>query len=190
MNKGLFTVLAIILVLAIAGASFYGGMVYGKSQAQSSLQSAFRSGAATFQGQGGAALANGTPGANGFTARGQRNGTTGTNGAGFVLGTIKQVGDGTLVLTDSNGKETQVKVTDTTLIEKNQSVKLTDLAEGETVMVSGSTAADGTVTARSVQVAPQGRFGFGGGAPGGPGDANGQPPAPDQGANPQATPSK
>jgi hypothetical protein len=183
MNKGLLTVLAIILVLAIAGASFYGGMVYGKSQAQSNVlaaRAAFQ-GNGSFQGQGGAA-ANGTPGA--FTRRSGQNGN-------FVLGTIKQIGDGTLTLTDNNGKETQVKVTDTTLIEKNQSVKLNDLTEGETVMVSGSTAADGTVTARSVQVAPQGRFGFGGG-PGGPGDQaqpgnQGQPPAP--GAAPQATPS-
>ncbi len=174
MNKGIFTVLVIVLVLAIAGASFYGGMVYGKSQAQANVQAAFRTGAAGFQGgnlpQGAVPLANGTPGA---FVRGQRNG----QGGGFVLGTIKQIGDGSLVLTDNNGKETQVKVTDTTLIEKNQSVKLADLSEGETVMVSGSAAADGTLTARSVQVAPQGRFGFGG-----PRDANG--------VNPQATPAQ
>ncbi len=174
MSKGLFTVLAIILVLAIAGASFYGGMVYGKSQAQANLPVAFRNGA--LGGQAGIMIAGGTPGAGGFMGRGQRNG----QGAGFTFGTIKQIGDGTLVLTDNNGKDTAVKVTDTTLIEKNQSVKLTDLSQGETVMVSGSTAADGTITARSVQVAPQGRLGFGG-----PGDANGPR---GQGANPQATP--
>ena len=67
-----------------------------------------------------------------------------------------------MVVTDNNGKETQVKVTDTTLIEKQASVKLTDLTTGETVIVSGSTAADGSITARSVQVAPAGRFGLGG----------------------------
>jgi hypothetical protein len=62
-----------------------------------------------------------------------------------------------------------VKVTDTTLIEKQASVKLSDLSQGETVMISGSTGADGTVTARTVQVAPRGRFG-----PGGP-EAQGTP---------------
>lgn len=181
MNKALFSVLAVILVLAIAGASFYGGMVYGKSQAQTSVVTTFQGGAAPgAQVQGGVPFANITPGANGFV-RGQRNGQT---GGGFVAGTIKQVADGSLILTDSDGKETQVKVTDTTLIEKNQSVKLSDLAEGETVLVSGSTAADGTVTARSVQVSPQGRFGFAGGGP-----ADGQP-APGDMPNPQATPSK
>ena len=176
MNKTLYSILAIILVLAIAGASFYGGMLYGKSQAQSAVaaqRAAFVQGGG-FQAQGGGLpAANGTPGA--FVGR-QRNG----QGGNLVFGTIKQVGEGSLVLTDNNGKETQVKVTDTTLIEKNMSVKLADLSEGETVIVSGSAAADGTVTARSVQVAQPGRFG--------PGGADGQ--APGQGVNAQATPSQ
>jgi hypothetical protein len=55
-----------------------------------------------------------------------------------------------------------VNVTETTLIEKNMSVKLGDLARGETVIVSGSQGTDGSITARSVQVAPAGRLGFGG----------------------------
>ena len=171
MNKALFTVLVIILVLAIAGGAFYGGMVYGKSQAQASAGArvlALQNGAAggnapNFAGQQG-----------GFAGRAQR---TNGDGRGFVLGTIKEIHDGGLTLTDSSGKDTQVKVTDTTLIEKNATVKLADLAEGETLMVSGSTAADGTVTARSVQVAPQGRFGIlgGPGAPGQPGNRAAQP---------------
>jgi hypothetical protein len=177
MNKTLYSVLAIVLVLAIAGASFYGGMLFGKSQAQSSAaaQGAVFVEGTALRGQAPDTRfpsANGTPG-----VLGRRNG----QGGNFTLGTIKQIGDGSLVLTDNNGKDTEVKVTDTTLIEKNQSVKLSDLSEGETVMVSGPAAADGTITARSVQVAPQGRFGFGG-----PGD--GQPPA--QGVNAQATPSR
>jgi hypothetical protein len=153
MNKGLFAVLGVILVLAVAGGSFYGGMVYGKSQAQADL-SARR---AVFQNDGAAAQGQGA-----FAGRGQRNGQ-----GNFVLGTIKQIGDGSLVLTDNNGKETQVKVTDTTMIQKNASVKLADLTEGETVMVSGSAAADGSVTARSVQVTSGSGFGIIG-APGGP----------------------
>jgi hypothetical protein len=170
MSKGLYGVLAVALVLVIAGGSFYGGMLFGKSQTQTSAPAgrAF-GGTDSFPG---AANAQVTPG-----ARGQR-----ANGAGNLLvGTIKEIREGSLLLADNNGKETQVKVTDTTLIEKNASVKLTDLAPGETLMVSGSTAADGTVTARSLQVAPQGRIGFGG-----PGAAPGDPNAP----NPQATPAQ
>jgi hypothetical protein len=201
-NKVLSSVLVVILVLAIAGASFYGGMVFGKSQAQASVPAAgavvFQAAGGAVQGLSGGPAAQGTPGAGtpgagtpgagmpgAFGGRGQRMG----QGGNFVLGTIKQIGEGSLVLTDMNGQETQVKVTDTTLIEKNASVKLGDLAEGEMVMVSGSTAADGTLTARSVQVAPRGRFGALSPA-GGPGAAPDELPAgaPVGGAEPQLTP--
>lgn len=175
MSKALFTVLAIILVLAIAGGAFYGGMVYGKAQAQASTPAR----AFTFQN---GAPAGSVPNGGQQGSFGGRTQRTNGQGGGFVLGTIKEIHDGGLTLTDNNGKVTEVKVTDTTLIEKNASVKLADLAAGETLMVSGSTAADGTVTARSVQVAPQGRFGM----MGGPGDGQGQPGAP----APQATPAQ
>jgi hypothetical protein len=79
----------------------------------------------------------------------------------MLFGQIEEIGDGVLVVIDNDGKPTQVHVTDTTLIEKNASVPLADLMAGETVIVSGSQGDDGTITARSVQVAPAGRFGFG-----------------------------
>lgn len=176
MSKGLYTVLAVVLVLIIAAGSFYGGMLFGKSQAQTTGAApvAFQGGGA-FAGAPGAA---GTPGVRMFRGNGSGN---------MTFGTIKEIGDGMLILTDSNGNDTQIKVTDTTLIEKNASVTLADLEPGETLVVSGNTAADGTVTARSVQVAQPGRFGMGGG-PGMGGDPNAAPPAP--GANAQPTPAQ
>jgi hypothetical protein len=152
MKRTVWIILGIVVVLLVAVGSFYGGTLYGKNQAQTAF-AARRTGAGAngqFPGQG-------QPGAN------ERQG-------GMLFGQIKEISDGALTVTDNNGKETQVKVTDTTLIEKQASVKLADLTQGETVMVSGSTGADGTVTARSVQVAPMGRFG-------GPGAA-GTPAAP------------
>ena len=53
-------------------------------------------------------------------------------------------------------------MTDTTLIEKNASVTVADLTTGETVIVSGTPGSDGSITARSVQVAQAGRLGPGG----------------------------
>jgi hypothetical protein len=159
MNRTVRIILGIVVLVLVAGASFYGGTVYGKSQAQAAL-AARRQGA--FPGAG----ANGQ-----FTGQPGPNGRTGGQG-GMLFGQIKEIGEGALTVTDNNGKETKVTVTDTTLIEKQASVKLTDLAQGETVMVSGSQGTDGTITARSVQVAPMGRFG-----PGGPGAA-GTPVAP------------
>jgi hypothetical protein len=149
MNRTVRIILGIVVLVLVAGASFYGGMVYGKNQEQAAL-AARRQGA--FPGAG----ANGQ-----LTGQAGANARTGGQG-GMLFGQIDSIGDGALVVKDNNGKQTQVKVTDTTLIEKQASVKLTDLTTGETVIISGSTAADGSITARSVQVAPAGRFGQGG----------------------------
>jgi hypothetical protein len=165
MSKGLYTVLAVVLVLVIAAGSFYGGMLFGKSQAAGATaqRAAFAAGSLP-------------PGAQAIGGEGQA-GARSNRAGNMVMGTIKEIGDGSLILTDANGKDTPVKVTDTTLIEKNASVKLADLAPGETLMVSGSAAADGTITARSLQVAPQGRFSPAGanGAPGAPNAPDAQP---------------
>ena len=149
MKRIVWIILGIVVLLLVAGGSFFGGTVYGKSQAQTAFAARRQGG---FGGANGAGQ--GLPGAN---AR--------AGGQGGMFRPDRQIGDGVLTVTDNNGKQTKVTVTDTTLIEKQASVKLTDL-EGETVIVSGSTGTDGTITARSVQVAPMGRFG-----PGGPGAA-------------------
>jgi hypothetical protein len=153
MKRAVWIIVGIVVLLLVAGGSFFGGTVYGKNQAQAAL-------IARRQGGFGGANSNaqGQPGANGRIG-----------GQGGMFGQIQSIGDGSLVIKDNNGKETQVKVTDTTLIQKQATVKLNDLATGETVIVSGSTGADGTITARSVQVAPAGRFG---------GGASGATPAP------------
>jgi hypothetical protein len=143
MNRVVRILLGVVILVVAVGASFYGGMVYGEGRAQSA-----RTGGGRFNG--------GTPGAfnNGQGGQGQR--------GGGVFGQISQIGDGYLVVTGNNGNQTKIVVTDTTLIEKNASVKLTDLATGDSVIVSGSQGSDGTFTARSVQVAPAGRFGAAG----------------------------
>jgi hypothetical protein len=161
MKPAIKIILGIILVLAIAGGSFYGGSVYGKSQATAGF-TARRQGAANTQfGQG-------------------AQGTTGqTRTSNMLFGTVKSVNDDGLVVTDSSGNTINVKVASTTLIEKNMSVKVTDLTEGETVIISGNRADDGTITARSLQAAPSGRMmAEGGAAPvtsGGAGGAQGMP---------------
>lgn len=151
--------LGIIVVLAVGGGSFYGGMAFGKQQATTSL-AARRS---TVQ------IAGGT----GSAAQGQ------TARSNMLFGEIKEVSADGLVVTDSSGNEITIKVANTTLIEKNMSVKVTDLAEGETVIISGTKASDGTITARSLQVAPAGRFNAEGGpapAPQGSSDQGGFQP--------------
>ncbi|MCC7355729.1 MAG: hypothetical protein IT330_18460 [Anaerolineae bacterium] len=151
MNRALQIISAIVILVVVAGGSFYGGMVYGKRQAQSSTAATFRRGVAPITGEGGQFQ---------FPNPNQQGTGPRAGGAGGALfGEIAEIGDGLLVIKDNNGKETQVHVTDTTLIEKNASVNLADLKPGETVIISGSRGDDGSITARSVQVAPAGRFG-------------------------------
>ena len=151
MNRTVGIIVGIIVLVLVAGGSFFGGTLYGKNQAQTALA---------------ARLPGGFPGIeeNGQLPGQGRLGANARAGAlgGMLAGQIKEIGDGTLTVTDNNGKETKVAVTDTTLIEKQASVELTDLTPGETVMISGSTGTDGTITARSVQVGSMGRFGLGG----------------------------
>lgn len=170
MKPAVRIILSVVVLIVVAGGSFLGGTLFGRNQAQVSAASrrgTFFQGTAGQNGQGGLQVfRSGTPGAQGEgTQRGQGFG-------GGTFGTIEKIGDGEMVVTDQSGKQTTVKVSDTTLIEKQASVTLKDLAQGETVIVSGSTGQDGVVTARSVQVVPAGRFG--------PPGAAGTPPAPAQ----------
>lgn len=142
MNRAVVIVLAVVVLLTASGASFYGGMLFGEGRAQSA-----RTAGGRFTG--------GPPG----DSNNNQGGQFGQGLRGGVFGQISEIGDGYLVVTDNNGKQTKVTVTDTTLIEKNASVKLTDLSTGDPVIISGSEGGDGVFTARSVQVAPAGRSG-------------------------------
>lgn len=155
MNKTLTIISGIVLVLVVAGASFYGGMVYGKNQAAASAATGPMNFPQGFQPGDGAPP---------FGGRGQ-GGTGGAFGAaagnvadGMTFGEIESIDGNTLTLLTQAGGTVTIQVTDTTLIEKNASVDVTDLATGDTVIVSGSDNDDGSITARSVQVAPAGRF--------------------------------
>ena len=135
----------LLVALVVAGGSFYGGTVYGKGQAQTAF---------TGPGNLGSGPVGMAPGGTPPAGMGQPGG----NQAGMLVGQITEISATTLTITDSNGKQTHVNVSDTTLIEKQASVTLADLTQGETVMVSGSQQSDGTINARSVQAAPAGRM--------------------------------
>ncbi len=159
MNKTLTIVLLVALVVLVAAGSFYGGMVYGKRQAASTFTAGFP--------PGGGALP--IAGQNGdFQAlRGQGQGNRFQGGAvpaGMTFGQIEGIEGNLLTITDRDGNSVKVQVADTTLIEKNASVSVSDLAVGDAVIISGNPNDDGSIAARSVQVAPAGRF-LGGPAP-------------------------
>lgn len=158
MNKTTQLILGVVLLLAVAAGSFYGGMVYGKGQASTTASA-------------GGFTANFGQNADGSTTRpnGFRPDTQGQAGgfgaqAGMLFGEIQAIEGNIITVLNRDGAEQQVQVTDTTLIEKNASVTVSDLTVGDTVIVSGSDNDDGSVTARSVQVSPAGRM-FGGPPP-------------------------
>jgi hypothetical protein len=157
MNRIVKIVLGVVLVLAIAAGSFYGGMLYGQNQAEAQPQA--QAGLAVPEGM--VVRGSGDPGQvppGGAPGGNRRQG-------GMLVGEITVIGDGVLTLEDESGEEVQVYVTDTTLIQKQADVTIADLEEGETVFVSGSRGDDGSVTARMVQVTSGEGFGMPGGLP-------------------------
>jgi Domain of unknown function (DUF5666) len=162
MNRVALIVAGVLVLAVVGGACFYGGMLYGKSQAQTPTISADYSAA---PGQ------NAVPPTGGQFFRGDGQGGArqgGTLQGGMVSGQILDIGNGVMTVTDSSGNQVQVYVTDTTLIQRQASLSLGDLQKGETVIVSGSQGSDGSVTARSVQVTTgaTGATGVPGGQPG------------------------
>ncbi|HUW11907.1 MAG TPA: DUF5666 domain-containing protein [Anaerolineae bacterium] len=157
MNKGLLSALIIIGVLILLAGSFYGGMVFGEQRAQADLPEAFRERMAQF-GQGEPAAPGAVEGQLGQGGFGRLGGQ-----GGGLFGQIEEINGDTIVVTGFDGQQTVVQITDTTLIEKYASVTASELAPGEQVTVSGSENEDGSITARSVQVAPAGRFAPGAG---------------------------
>ncbi|MCO6450932.1 MAG: hypothetical protein J5I90_09125 [Caldilineales bacterium] len=167
MSKTVIIIIGIVVIAFMAGGSFYAGTVYGQQQAAATQNANFTPGQGHFPNNG-----NGAPGdfPQGFPEefpQGQQPNRFGGAGGG-TFGQIEQIDGDTLTISTQNSGEKQVIVTDTTLIEKNTSVGVSDLETGESVIISGSENDDGSITARSIQVAPAGRFGAG--LPGGPGN--------------------
>ncbi|MEI6843178.1 MAG: hypothetical protein WCK48_01555 [bacterium] len=124
----------IIVAVALVAVSFFGGVMYGKSQAP-----AGRSGTGTFTGAGGTGN------------RMMRGGAGGGITSGEVLS--KDATSVTLKLRDGGSK--LVMVSGSTLVMKSTAGTLNDLSVGEQVSVVGTVNSDGnTITAQSIQIRP------------------------------------
>jgi hypothetical protein len=80
----------------------------------------------------------------------------GTTGGGFLTGTVASVGSGSITLNTNDGSSHVVLVTPQTSISKSVEGSLTDIVVGSTVIVSGTTNSDGSVSAALVQIRPAG----------------------------------
>ncbi|MFH1192817.1 MAG: DUF5666 domain-containing protein [Candidatus Jorgensenbacteria bacterium] len=131
--------LAIIGIVVVGGAGFYGGMVYGKGQ-QTAVQP--RGGLAQFGGQ-------------------QNGGMARRSAGNFVGGEILNKDDKSITvkmqdarLPDGQGGSKIVFLSGATKVSKTVESSLNDLAVGENVTVNGTANPDGSVTAQSIQVRP------------------------------------
>ena len=141
MNNNPWVIAAIVAVVFGAG-GYYAGTMHSSS----SVASASPSGAS----------------AGGFAGRGAGGGRFGGGAAGgFTAGTILSIGNGTMTIqlaqstSTSATTGTKIVLFDTnTTVSEMQSVPASTLTAGQSVVVSGSANADGSVTATSIQVRP------------------------------------
>jgi hypothetical protein len=135
------------------GASFGAGAAWGRRsvappvQAQVLTPGQFAAGGT---GQGGFGAQGGTGGAGAGGAQ--------TQGRGATAGTVDHVDGQTLYLTEANGQQVRVNLTDQTQITKLDRGAAEDLTAGSRVAVvpQGQPGADGALTAASVNVLPEG----------------------------------
>jgi hypothetical protein len=174
---------AVLVVLLIAACGFWGGAALQKHHSKSTTVGATASARAAF--------ASGATGRTGFAGAGATNpaGAGAATGAGATgaatSGLVTDVQGSTVYVTDQTGALIKVAVGATTTITRTSNSTDGGLQTGDTVVVRGAKAADGTVTAtaivataKGVQGLSSGQTGAGGGtgfgrAPGGGGTATG-----------------
>ncbi|MCK9578070.1 DUF5666 domain-containing protein [bacterium] len=136
-----YIVFLIILVI-VTPCSFYGGMKYQEVITNSKMSQ--------MRGQ------------IGQTQNWQKQGTqaqgnTDTNrrGGGLIGGEVLSINDKNIVLKDRSGGSKIVFFSDSTQYLKSISGTLADISVGANITVTGSQNSDGSVTAKSIQIAPQ-----------------------------------
>ena len=137
-----------LLVLLIAGGGIWGGAALQRSQGSSTGTSSFASAFASRL-----AAPGGTSGARGF----------GGGSTAAATGTVTEVKGSTLYVTNASGNLVEVTLLPSTTVTRNAKTTLSGLTPGDTVVVQGTTAKNGTVSASSVAATAQGvTSGFGG----------------------------
>jgi hypothetical protein len=140
-------------VAVLVVAAFFGGIWVHSATASSDTPA----NAAGPNGRPGGGLRGGQSGAPG-TGQGGQGGAPGTGqGGGFrggTVGTIDHVDGTTVYVKMQNGTVVKVSTTDQTKVDVTQPGKLTDLKQGENVIVQGQRAADDSVTAQNITTRP------------------------------------
>jgi Domain of unknown function (DUF5666) len=141
---------AVLLVLLIAGGGIWGGAALQRSQGSSSTSSLASTFASRF-------AATRTGGRSSFPGFG------GTSSSAATTGTVTEITGSTLYVTNASGNLVEVTLTPSTTVTRNAKTTLSGLEPGDTVIVQGTKAKNGTVSAASVTATAEGvTSGFGG----------------------------
>jgi hypothetical protein len=161
-----------LIVLAVLAGGFWGGVVaekhHGGSSSASAAESALASRFAALRGAGGAGS-----GASAFSGAAGRG-----SAAGATTGLVTEVQGNILYVTENDAAGTLVKVTvgPSTTVTRTAKSSLSGLQQGDTVVVTGTKAANGAVSATAIRATGQGVTaggGLGGFVPGSGGGFNG-----------------
>ena len=157
-----YPIAALIVVVALLG-GFYGGYKIGgggtASAASPAATGTGRTGGTGFGGGRGVAAACPSPGA---TPAASASGAAARRGA---TGTVTNLTNNSLTIHDARCN-TDVKVTfdQSVIVRKTVVGQSSDLQETETITVTGTRQADGSIKANTINIVPAGSAGFGGGA--------------------------
>jgi hypothetical protein len=155
-----YPIAALIVVVALLG-GFYGGYKIGGGGTASAANATGtgRTGGTGFGAGRGLAAACPSPGA---TPAASASGAAARRGA---TGTIANLTNNSLTIHDARCN-TDVKVTfdQSVIVRKTVVGQSSDLQETETITVTGTREADGSIKANSINIVPAGSGGFGGGA--------------------------
>jgi hypothetical protein len=168
--------LVLALLVAAAGA-FWGGAALEKHHAKTSTTSTAAAALAALASRFGGTTGSGTS----TSAGGAGTGGAAGAGANATRGTLTDIQGSTIYLTDANGNLVKVTVTPSTTVSRSAKGSLGQLTIGDTVIVLGSKAADGSISATSVIASAPGvtatggfrGLGGGGGGTGGFGGGGG-----------------
>jgi len=81
-------------------------------------------------------------------------GASGAAGGRLLSGTVAKQDAGSITLNTRDGSSHVILVTPATTVQKSVSGMLTDVSVGSTIIVTGSTNSDGSVSASSIQLRP------------------------------------
>ncbi|MHB8870545.1 MAG: hypothetical protein ACYC6T_18405 [Thermoleophilia bacterium] len=159
-------VIVVVVAVVVGVAAFFGGMTYGQGRPPSveaaveamrnaspeELAQAFQSGGGEVPGLGG-----GVPGAGGgFAGAGRQGGAMGGPGGGFVNGDIIASDAESITVKLGDGSSKIVFFSGSTSISRQAEGSASDLSEGTSVLVTGATNSDGSITAQTIQIRPAG----------------------------------